>query len=258
MTAWIISSLIGFVAGGAAGLLGIGGGILLTPLFVILLGMEQHRAQGLSLASLLPPVGLPALLQYRKNGIRIHPRVVGLLLVGFVGGSAAGAWLAHRIASRELRLGFVAFLIISAARTVQTALAERAAEGDSAPTQVDASRALLSLPIGLVAGVLSGLLGIGGAILLLPALERFVGLKRLEAQATTLALMLAPIGLPAMWVYAKQGSDLDVWQALAVILGFGIGAMLGGAKAARIQPRMARLFFAAVQILAAISLIAGR
>lgn len=67
MTEWVISSLIGFVAGGAAGLLGIGGGILLTPLFAMLLGMEQHRAQGLSLAALLPPVGLPALLQYRKT-----------------------------------------------------------------------------------------------------------------------------------------------------------------------------------------------
>lgn len=258
MTEWVISSLIGFVAGGAAGLLGIGGGILLTPLFAMLLGMEQHRAQGLSLAALLPPVGLPALLQYRKNGIHLLPRVIFLLLIGFVGGSAGGAWLAHRIASRELRLAFVAFLIVSAARTVQTALAQKGADETSPPTEVPRSRALRCLPIGFVAGVLSGLLGIGGAILLLPALERFVGLKRLEAQATTLALMLAPIGLPAMVVYAEQGSGLHMGQVISVIVGFGVGAMIGGAKAASVKPRTARLFFAGVQLLAAVSLIAGR
>ena len=254
----LIAALIGLAAGSLAGLLGIGGGVLLTPLFVLLLGMDQHRAQGVSLAALILPVGLPALLAYRKNGVHVHVRLVGMLLVGFVGGSAAGAWLAHQIASRELRWAFVAFLLVSAWRTFQGTVRGGAdGPGDTSPTPVSHAKAARGILIGLIAGVLSGLLGIGGAIIILPLLERFVGLKRLEAQATTLAMLLPPIGLPALFIYAKEDTGLP-WNVLgAVVVAFAIGAAGGGIYAQRISQKGAKRVYAGFLVVVALLLLLG-
>ncbi len=255
----LIAIIIGLAAGSLAGLLGIGGGVLLTPLFVLLLGMEQHRAQGVSLAALILPVGLPALLAYRKNGIHVHVRLVVMLLAGFVAGSAGGAWLAHRIASRELRWTFVAFLLFSAWRTFQGARGGADDDAaDKAPTVVTHAAAARGILIGLLAGVLSGLLGIGGAIVILPLLERFVGLKRLEAQATTLAMLLPPIGLPALFVYAREDAGLP-WHLLgAVVIGFSFGAGAGGFYAQRISQQGAKRLYAAFLVLVAVLLVVGK
>ncbi len=68
--------LVGAAAGLLAGVLGLGGGVLIPPLLSLLLGLDQHSAQAVSLAALLPPVGYPALLGYRKHGVKVTWRLV--------------------------------------------------------------------------------------------------------------------------------------------------------------------------------------
>jgi len=243
----VIAGSFGAVAGVLAGYLGIGGGAILAPLLVVALGFDQHRAQGISLAALLPPVGLPALLAYRKAGVRVRPRLVVYLVLGFLVGGSAGAWLAHRLAARELRLVFITFLAVSAWRAVVQTPEETT---DAARPE----RLGLGAPIGFAAGVLSGLLGVGGGLIALPMLRSFVRLPRLEAQATTLAMMLPPLGLPAVFVYAREEGGLP-WSMLAAVgLAFALGGFLGARLAGRSSPRTARAVYAGFLALMAIVL----
>jgi len=85
---------------------------------------------------------------------------------------------------------------------------------------------LLYLLLGVVAGTFSGLIGIGGGVIIVPALIYLFGLSQHQAQGTTLALLVPPIGLLAAWTYYTQGY-VDVKIAAFVCMGFFFGGLLG-------------------------------
>jgi uncharacterized membrane protein YfcA len=93
---------------------------------------------------------------------------------------------------------------------------------------------LLYILLGLVAGVLSGLIGIGGGVIMVPALIFLFGFSQHQAQGTTLALMVPPIGLLAAWTYWKLGY-VDLKVAGLICIGFFLGGYLG-AKVATFLP----------------------
>lgn len=254
----ILTGAFGALAGTLSGFLGIGGGAVLAPLLVLAFHTEQHRAQGISLAALVPPVGLPAVLTYRRAGVPVRTRLVVFLVLGFLGGAAAGAYLAHRVPTRELGWLFAAFLGVSAVRAVMAARrggakdANRSLDDTDAPVSVPA---LIGIGIGLAAGTMSGLLGVGGGLVALPLLRRFAKLGRLEAQATTLAMLLPPIGLPAVLVYAQEQGGLPWLQLAAVGVGFAGGAAAGAYGAGRVPERMANRAYAAFLTIMAVVLV---
>ena len=101
---------------------------------------------------------------------------------------------------------------------------------------------VLCLSLGLVAGMCSGLLGIGGAVIMIPALVFMFGMNQHMAQGTTLALMVPPIGLLAAWTYFK-GGYIDFKVAAFVALGFLIGGLLGARFAVNIDgPALKKVF----------------
>ena len=103
---------------------------------------------------------------------------------------------------------------------------------------------LPGLAIGAAGGLASGLLGIGGAILMIPLMVWRLRQNQHEAQAASLTLMLAPIGLPGVWVYAHSGTGLP-WAPLAgVAAGFLLGAYGGARIATRIHGIRLRQGFA--------------
>jgi uncharacterized membrane protein YfcA len=85
---------------------------------------------------------------------------------------------------------------------------------------------LLYVFLGLVAGMLSGLIGIGGGVIIVPALVFLFGFSQRQAQGTTLALLVPPIGLPAAWTYFKQG-NVNFEVAGLVCVGFFLGGFFG-------------------------------
>ncbi|UCG49812.1 MAG: TSUP family transporter [Phycisphaerales bacterium] len=93
---------------------------------------------------------------------------------------------------------------------------------------------VLFITVGLVAGILGGMLGIGGGVIIVPALLFLFGLTQHEAQGTTLALMVPPIGLLAAWTYWKQGF-VKVEMAAFICLGFFFGGLLGAKLATQIS-----------------------
>jgi uncharacterized membrane protein YfcA len=86
----IYVALIGLAAGFLGGMVGIGGGVLIVPALVLIMGLSQHHAQGTSLAMMLFPVGLFAVINYYKKGY-VDFKYAGLLAFGFVLGSYLGS-----------------------------------------------------------------------------------------------------------------------------------------------------------------------
>jgi len=101
---------------------------------------------------------------------------------------------------------------------------------------------IILILIGLSAGVVSGLLGVGGAIIIVPALVFFFGLTQHEAQGTSLAVLLLPVGLLAFLNYYKQGY-VNVKIAIVIIIAFFAGGYLGSVLAVHLQERLLRIGF---------------
>jgi len=105
----ILLILIGVAAGITSGIFGIGGGVIIVPALIYLLGFTQHRAIGTSLAILLPPVGLGAVIEYyRHNNLDFKAAIIvalGLFLGGWV-----GAAIANQMSGPHLQLAFGIFV----------------------------------------------------------------------------------------------------------------------------------------------------
>lgn len=103
----------------------------------------------------------------------------------------------------------------------------------------------LALLTGTLIGVISGMIGIGGGILLIPCLVYFFGMSQHRAQGTSLAALLLPIGFLAFWEYYKAG-NADLKIGLVVAVGFFIGGYFGGMYAQQISGLVLRKTFAVV------------
>jgi len=112
----------------------------------------------------------------------------------------------------------------------------------------------LYLLLGLITGIFSGLLGIGGAIIIIPSLVLLFGLSQHMAQGTTLALMVPPIGLLAAWTYYKAGF-VDLKIAGFICLGFFVGGLIGAKFATEINDQLLRRIFGVVLLLASLKMI---
>lgn len=116
---------------------------------------------------------------------------------------------------------------------------------------------ILYLLLGLFAGVLSGLIGIGGGIIIVPALIYLFGLTQHQAQGTTLALLIPPIGLLAAWTYYKHGY-VNLTIAVFICLGFFIGGLAGAKLAVGLSNEILRKVFGFVLLLVALYMILGK
>jgi hypothetical protein len=101
--------IIGALGGVAAGLFGVGGGIVIVPALIYWAGFSQHAATGTSLAVLLPPIGLAAAFEYYRHG-NVDVRAAVLLALGLFTGAWVGAYLANQLKGPHLRLAFGVFV----------------------------------------------------------------------------------------------------------------------------------------------------
>lgn len=109
----LIIILVGIAAGMLSGLVGVGGGIIIVPALVYFVGFSQKTAQGTSLALILLPVGILAVLQYYKQG-HVDIKIVGLLALGFIAGSFFGSKIALNLPQDTVKKIFAVLLIIIA------------------------------------------------------------------------------------------------------------------------------------------------
>ena len=113
---------------------------------------------------------------------------------------------------------------------------------------------LLLLLIGLVAGFVSGLIGIGGGVLIVPALVLFLGFSQKLAQGTSLGLLLLPVGILAVIQYYKQGY-LNINYIAILSVAFVIGGFLGSKLALSLPDDKVKKFFAIILLLIALKML---
>jgi len=113
------------------------------------------------------------------------------------------------------------------------------------------------LLLGLAAGILSGLVGIGGGILIVPVLVFLFGFSQQQAQGTTLALLVPPIGILAAWTYYKHGF-VEIRVAAIIAAGFIVGSFLGARYATGLSNDMLGKIFGAFLVLVGMKMIFGK
>ena len=122
---------------------------------------------------------------------------------------------------------------------------------------MDASTLLILVAIGVLAGMLSGFVGVGGGIIIVPALMWALGFTQHQATGTSLGVLLLPVGILAVWNYHREG-NLDWRAALVIGAGFVVGAYFGSARSLALPPETVKKVFGGVLIIAAIKLIFGK
>lgn len=108
--------------------------------------------------------------------------------------------------------------------------------------------------IGLMAGVFGGMFGVGGAIIMIPALVYFLGVDQHTAQGTSVAIMLPPIGLFAAYNYYKAG-EVNIWYAVIIAVAFMVGGYFGSMIALKLPENLMKKIFGILLILIALRMI---
>ena len=113
---------------------------------------------------------------------------------------------------------------------------------------------LILIGIGILAGVLSGFVGVGGGIIIVPALIYVLGMTQLQAQGTSLFILLLPVGVLAVYNYYK--SDQINWKfGIVVSLAFVLGGYFGSKFALKINPSVVRIIFGVIMAIVSIKMI---
>ena len=223
-----IGVAIGLVSGVLAGLFGVGGGIVMTPGIQMLLGAPPIVA----LATPLPvifPTALAGALAYRRRG-EVDLRVAAWLVGPGLLGAAIGAWLTTVIDTRLLLVLTALLLGWQAISLLREGERRRAARPATAP---------ILGGIGAVAGLVSGLLGIGGGLVMVPLLAGWLGMPLKRVLGTSLLAIVALV-VPGAVVHGALG-HLDLGICLALTAGAVPGARLGAALALGTAERTLRL-----------------
>ncbi|HTO63682.1 MAG TPA: sulfite exporter TauE/SafE family protein [Bradyrhizobium sp.] len=229
----------GLAGGFTSGLLGVSPGGGLVVFSVLLLGAEQHVAQGISLVAQIPPTSLAGIRRYREKAGRPPLRWLVVLATGFVAGGVIGAYAASFASRSALQWTYVAYLALLDVMLLLRREHKKADEAQG-PIAHDLHWAALSI-VGLVAGWSSGFMGIGGGLATVVGLNALLRVPQHQAQMISLVLSLIPTTLPSAWVYWQQGWSSSWWVLAGVIGGLTIGNDIGARLANRVDHAALRL-----------------
>ena len=245
MTRRVLSLIgIGLLGGFLSGTFGIGGGILMVPLFVLILGIDQRHASALSLTAVLP-AAIVGSITYGVQG-DVDVVAAALIAVGGIGGALIGTRLLRAVPLGWLRWGFVVLLLLVAVRMVI-----EVPEGTE-HIEFGALSILGLIGLGLIVGIASGLFGIGGGVVIVPALIGLFGVGELIAKGTSLAAMI-PTSITG--TIANTRAKL-VRPVDGLVVGIAAAAAsFPGALVAHVLPtRLSHILFAVLVLIAAVQL----
>ena len=211
--------LVGIAAGFLSGLFGVGGGVLLVPAMVIVLKLGQKLAHGTSLAAVLP-IAMSSLFGYTIED-KVDWPVAALLALGAIGGAVLGTHFLHRLPQRAVGWAFTVVLIATAVRLV----VDNSDAGGRAELSIVIAIGLVVA--GFLTGVLAGLLGVGGGIVMVPAMVVGFGIPAAVAKGTSLAVII-PTSIMGT-VRNRTNSNVDL--RLAAVVGIaGVVSAYGASK----------------------------
>lgn len=261
-----LAVLFGIVVGFALGLTGGGGGVFAVPLLVYGLGIAPREAVGISLAS----VGGTALFGAVPRMVRgeVELRTGLLFAVAGMIGAPLGSYLSTLVPENSLLVMFAILMFVVAHRMWAKSRDSKLASGvcttefetgrDRSACQRDADGKLrltsrcarLLVFVGLITGVLSGMFGVGGGFVIVPALVLFSGMAIHQAVATSLFVIVL-VSISGVTSHIAAGNELSLETTLQFLVGGFVGMWLGSILAKRLKgPTLQKTFSIAVVLVA--------
>lgn len=248
----VFGGLVGF----ALGLTGGGGSLLAVPLLVYGLSVAPREAIGISLAAVGATALLGAIPRLRRGEIEV-PTGLLFAMAGMIG-APVGTWIAAKIPEAMLLVLFACLMLFVAVRMWRStskpkaecnndATCQRTATGS---LQLNTPCALLLLLVGTLTGLLSGLFGVGGGFVIVPALVLFSQMPIHRAVATSL-LVIVLVSISGVASHIAAGRDIS-WQLTVLFIAGGFaGISLGSRLASRLSgPKLQKMFAVAIVLVA--------
>ena len=241
------AAAIGCSVGFMSGLFGIGGGVLLVPAFVLLLKVQQKLAHGSALvAGVFLSFAGATLYVIGGNGNFV---AAAFVFIGSFTGVLIGTWLLKKIEIRILMYVFLVVLVITAVRLF---IGSGNTPGEAAYSSLTLWLALGFIATGLVAGTLSGLLGIGGGIIMVPSFILLFGFSAVVAKGTSL-MVIVPTGTTGTLRNSKYG-NIDLRVGLLAGIGGIPMALFGAWVSSRMSEVLSEVLFGVLMVVVAINM----
>ena len=258
---FVAPALVGVLIGIASGLLGIGGGTVMVPIFRLAFGMSATMSTATSLFAIIP-TSISGAISHVKGKTCIP----ALGIAAGLGGaclSPVGVWLAQLspdwlvMLAAALIIGYSAINMFKKAFKLRPAGQPAAGVDAAAPTADDSSlsrkQLLQGAAIGLVAGLASGYVGVGGGFIMVPLMLSVVGIPMRKASGTSLIAVMI-LAIPGV---IEQGiiGNINYLAGIAIVIGTIPGAVIGARLVTKVPERTLRLLFGCFLIVAAVMLV---
>jgi uncharacterized protein len=249
-TRWAVLILTGAVAGVLSGLFAVGGAIVMVPLLVWRAGMDHRRAAATSLVAIIPTAVVSSATYLLHADVDVV--AAGMISVGAIGGAVVGSRLLRRLPMTLLRWLFIGFIVLIAVHLLVSLSETAAAQPFSASTAWSAAG---YIALGFLTGVASGLFGIGGAILTVPALGSLFAFGDAVAKGTAL-LVSIPTSLAGTVSNRRAGGSTAVDVRAGIVLGITASALSVPAVylSVALPPSVSSISFAALLMVIAVQL----
>jgi uncharacterized membrane protein YfcA len=225
---------IGLLAGLLSGLFGVGGGTVIVPLLVLVLAYNQRLAAGTSLAAIVPTATIGVISYALNDSVAWIPGLI--LAAGAVVGAQIGTWLLPRVSLVALRWSFIAFLV----GVIVSLFIIVPSRDAGLPLTVLTIAGLVVL--GVATGTVAGLIGVGGGIVVVPALMLMFGTSDLIAKGTSL-LMMIPTAISGTIGNVRRG-NVDLAAAALIGVAACTTTALGAWIATLVDPFWGNVLFA--------------
>lgn len=229
----------------ASGLFGVGGGIIILPALIYLLGFDTKRAAGTSLLAIVLP-SIVGVVSYSLEG-NVDVLLSALLAAGSIVGAPIGSWLLSKVRKRVVQWTFIAF-IVAVIVSMFLVIPSR-----DAVVQIDILTGALLVVVGLLTGVTAGLLGIGGGVIVVPMLVLLFGASDLVAKGSSL-LMIIATGLSGTIANIRR-KNVDPSAAIAIGLAAAAVTPFGVWLAGALSPQIANIVFACFLVLVIVRMV---
>ena len=258
---FVAPALVGVLIGVASGLLGIGGGTVMVPIFRLAFGMSATMSTATSLFAIIP-TSISGAISHAKGKTCIP----ALGIAAGLGGacmSPIGVWLAQLspdwlvMLAAALIIGYSAINMFKKAfklrPTGQPAAGVDAAASTADDSSLSRKQLLQGAAIGLVAGLASGYVGVGGGFIMVPLMLSIIGIPMRKASGTSLIAVMI-LAIPGV---IEQGiiGNINYLAGIAIVIGTIPGAVIGARLVTKVPERMLRLLFGCFLIVAAVMLV---
>jgi uncharacterized protein len=231
--------IIGFAGGFFGGLVGLGGGVIMIPMMTAFVRLTQRQAHGTSLVAVVF-TGAVGALTYSYHGV-VDWGAALILAASAVLFARAGAIYAHSMQERNLKKGFGIFIIC-----VSLLLIGKGLLPGSGGSVSFWSKTIVLLATGVGTGFISGMMGVGGGSVMIPAMVMLAGMPQHLAQGTSL-LAMVPVGMIGSFTHYKLG-NVHTHLAFGLAAGAIAGSFLGGTTAAVLPDFYLKLIFASIGV----------